>query len=140
LLGASDATIEDAVTYADPMVLRGILHQLTGDQSVADMEVALVSGGLFDVGTVTDPADLAMIRAKAAAMLKSHRDSGAGEMSSGPPERLRRSLSLTAGQEIPESDMGLWTEQLALDPWSRGLDWSAPHTWEPWSPVSRTSS
>jgi len=31
LLGASDADIEDAVQYAEPMVLRGLLYQLTGD-------------------------------------------------------------------------------------------------------------
>ena len=35
LLEASDATIDDAVQHADPMVLRGLLHQLTGDEEVA---------------------------------------------------------------------------------------------------------
>jgi len=35
LLEASDATIDDAVQHADPTVLRGLLHQLTGDEEVA---------------------------------------------------------------------------------------------------------
>ena len=34
LLAASDAVIEDAVTFADSMVLRGLLYQLTGDEEV----------------------------------------------------------------------------------------------------------
>ena len=32
LLRATDAVIDDAVSYADPMMLRGLLYQLTGDE------------------------------------------------------------------------------------------------------------
>ncbi len=39
LLAASDQAIEDAVAYADPMLLRGLLHQLTGDASLVDVPV-----------------------------------------------------------------------------------------------------
>ena len=35
LLAASDEVIEDAVAHADPLVLRGLLYQLTGDEEVA---------------------------------------------------------------------------------------------------------
>jgi len=35
LLDATDETIEDAVRFADPMILRGLLYQLTGDEMVA---------------------------------------------------------------------------------------------------------
>ena len=35
LLRATDEIIDDAVKYADPMVLRGLLYQLTGDESIA---------------------------------------------------------------------------------------------------------
>ena len=34
VLGASDAEIDAAVQYADPMALRGLLYQLTGDEEV----------------------------------------------------------------------------------------------------------
>ena len=34
VLGASDADIDAAVQYADPMALRGLLYQLTGDEEV----------------------------------------------------------------------------------------------------------
>ena len=39
LLDATDETIDDAVRFADPMILRGLLYQLTGDDSVAATEV-----------------------------------------------------------------------------------------------------
>ena len=80
LLAASDETIDDAVMYADPLVLRGLLYQLTGDEEVAGTTVAPVRGfvgGEFSVG-VTDPAQIAVLRGKAAAYLKAHRDAGAG--------------------------------------------------------------
>src|SRR5204863_4493458 len=41
----------------------------------------------------------------------------------GPVERLPKSLSLTAGEDIAPSEIDLWVEQLALDPWARGLVW-----------------
>jgi 4-hydroxyacetophenone monooxygenase len=139
LLTATDETIDDAVKYADPMVLRGLVYQLTGDESIAatqattadvrhsepssaSKELALVQSK----ADVSDPSDLAMIQSKAAAFLKSYRDRGAPEIPCGPPERLSRSLSLAAGADIPASEMEMWLEQLALDPWARGLVWQDP--------------
>ena len=37
LLQATDDEIEDAVAYADPMVMRGLLYQLTGDEELAQI-------------------------------------------------------------------------------------------------------
>ena len=51
LLAADDATIEDAIAHADPMVLRGLLYQLTGDPEVAATGVKMVMAGYFDVAT-----------------------------------------------------------------------------------------
>src|SRR5262245_31939384 len=51
LLAASDAVIEDAVHYTDPMVLRGLLYQLTGDEEVRAIEAApLGAGGAYSPG------------------------------------------------------------------------------------------
>ena len=139
LLRATDETIDDAVKYADPMVLRGLLYQLTGDESIAatqattadirhsepdsaSKELALVQSK----ADVSNPSDVAMIQSKAAAFLKSYRDQGAGDIPYGPPERLPRSLNLAAGTDLPASEFELWLEQLALDPWARGLDWPDP--------------
>ena len=124
LLRASDEQIDDVVQYADPMVMRGLLYQLTGDQELADIPVAAALGR-FGNGAVaiTTPQDVAAIRARAAAFLKSYRDSGAGPLDLGPLERLPRSISLIAGREIPGDELELWLEELALDPWVRGLNW-----------------
>jgi 4-hydroxyacetophenone monooxygenase len=139
LLAATDETIEDAVKHADPMVLRGLLYQLTGDESIADTQAITAevrhsepSSGSKELALVqskadvSDPTDVSRIRSKAVSFLKSYRDDGAPDIPCGSPERLRRSLSLTAGAEIPESELEMWLEQLALDPWARGLVWDPP--------------
>ena len=124
LLEASDQEIEEAVRHADPTVLRGALYQLTGDERIAATAAVPMSRGLYTVGVVAKPADVAFIQAKAAEFLKTHRDHGAGNIESGPPERLRRSLGLAAGEEeLAENDMEMWLEELALNPWARGLEW-----------------
>ncbi|MEE1753849.1 flavin-containing monooxygenase [Streptomyces sp. SP18CS02] len=126
LLDASDETIEDAVRYADPMVLRGLLYQLTGDEEVAATKVRTVPAGVLTMRVPAGDEDVALLRHKAACFLKSYRDAGAGGIEPGPAGRLPVSLMLAAGQRIPEEDMGLWLEDLALDPWARALDWQAP--------------
>ena len=72
---------------------------------------------------MANDADAELIRAKGAAFLKQHRDSGAGEIDIGPASRLRQSLSLTAGHEIPEDEMHIWQEEAAFDRWARGVHW-----------------
>ena len=42
LLTATDEMIDDAVKYADPMVLRGLVYQLTGDESIAATDDTLL--------------------------------------------------------------------------------------------------
>jgi 4-hydroxyacetophenone monooxygenase len=139
LLRATDETIDDAVKYADPMVLRGLLYQLTGDESIAATQASTADIRHSEPGNaskelalvqskadVSDPTDVAMIQSKAAAFLKSYRDRGAPDITCGPPERLPQSLSLVAGTDIPTSELEMWLEQLALDPWARGLVWQDP--------------
>jgi 4-hydroxyacetophenone monooxygenase len=122
LIEASDQEIEDALGYAEPMVLRGVLYQLTGDESVAATE-AVASAVGFHAATSLSPEGMAFLRSKAAEFLKSYRDQGAGEFPIGSEERLQRSLSLTAGEDIPDRDMAFWLEELALHPWARALEW-----------------
>jgi 4-hydroxyacetophenone monooxygenase len=139
LLTATDDTIDDAVKYADPMVLRGLVYQLTGDESIAATQATTAyirdskpDSASKDLALVQSKADVsnasevAIIQSKAAAFLKSYRDQGASDIPCGPPERLPRSLSLVAGADIPASELEMWLEQLALDPWSRGLVWQDP--------------
>lgn len=124
LLQATDEAIRDVIDYADPMVLRGLLYQLTADESVTVMEPERVDGGRkYAVSGIANPDDIAMLKSKAVEFLISYRDSGAGPIDVGPTDRLARSLSLTAGVDIPVADIDQWVEELGLDPWARGLAW-----------------
>jgi 4-hydroxyacetophenone monooxygenase len=105
LLEATNDSIEDAVGYADPMVLRGLLHQLTGDPSLAEMRLVTAPFGHLEALVPRDQADVTALRAKAADLLKSYRDRGGGEVKIGPIERLPRSLSLTAGVQLADTEL-----------------------------------
>ncbi|MTD53033.1 flavin-containing monooxygenase [Amycolatopsis pithecellobii] len=123
LLAATDQTIDDALGYADPLVLRGLVYQLTADPELLPIEVETENFGISESVTVRHQADVAMIRAKAAAYLRACRDAGAGDVPLGPAERLPRSLALTAGREIPPPELDMWLEQLAVDRFARGVSW-----------------
>jgi 4-hydroxyacetophenone monooxygenase len=124
LLAASDEEIEDAVQYAEPLVLRGLLYQLTGDEGLVALGLTRttprIGSGAF---AIASPDDVALLRRKAADFLKAYRDGGAGPVGVGPLERLPHSLALVAGEELPEEDVELWLEEFALDRWARGLHW-----------------
>lgn len=126
LLAASDAVIEDAVAYAEPMILRGLLYQLTGDPELKAMPVRSMRVGRVDVATPASDAEVAILRRKAADFLKKYRDEGAGPIGYGPPARLPESLALVVGEPIPEKARDLMIEETALDPWARSLRWQAP--------------
>ena len=129
LIGATDEQIEDAVTYADPVALRGLLYQLTGDESLLAMALTSVRFGAADVAALADDSDVEHVQAMAAEFLKAYRDGGAGRDQIGPSKRLPRSLALVAGIErLPDDDLGLWLEELALDPWARGIEWEQTPT------------
>ncbi|RYD43484.1 MAG: NAD(P)/FAD-dependent oxidoreductase, partial [Verrucomicrobiaceae bacterium] len=123
LLKASDAEIEDAVTYADAMALRGLLYQLTGDEELKDVTLKTVLGGYLERKVLGTEEDVAMVRRKAVDFLKAYRDAGAGPIDIGPRDRLPISLGLMRGETIPEESLGLYIEETALDPWVRSLKW-----------------
>jgi 4-hydroxyacetophenone monooxygenase len=126
LLEASDEQIERAVAHAEPMVLRGLLYQLTGDEEVAATPIAVDPTGFQTFMMVAEEADVAMLRRKAVEFLRAHRDAGAGPLDIGSEERLRGSLPLTLGEELDDAEFEFCLEELALDPWARSLRWSEP--------------
>ncbi|MBN8899516.1 MAG: hypothetical protein J0H57_00645, partial [Rhodospirillales bacterium] len=123
LRNADDATIEDAIAYADPMVLRGLLYQLTGDPEVAATGTKTVQTGYFEVAAAATEQDVALLRRKGAAFLKSYRDDGAGPISIGPSERLPASLSLMLGRTLRGEELHHYIEETAIDPAVRSLRW-----------------
>ena len=117
----SDEQIERAVAHAEPMVLRGLLYQLTGDEEVAATGIAIDPTG-FQTAHDGRPR-----RGRGAAAPQggrvprsAYRDAGAEPLGIGPEERLPASLSLTLGEEIDDEEFGFCLEELALDPWARG--------------------
>jgi len=123
LLAATDAEIEDAVNYAEPMALRGVIHQLTGDSELQQFETQRVMTGYFLKLGLANDADLALLRRKAADFLKSYRDSGAGPIPIRSPERLRTSLELMRCEHISDDQFKMYIEEMGLNPTSRELQW-----------------
>ena len=124
LRAASDEEIGDAIQYADPLVLRGLLYQLTGDETLKAMRVTTDRSSVEDVSVLAEPCDVAVIMAKASEFLTTHRDRGAEKIEVGPASRLPGSLALAAGaKQLPTEDLELWIEELALNPWARGIEW-----------------
>jgi 4-hydroxyacetophenone monooxygenase len=126
LLDASDEQLERAVAHAEPMVLRGLLFQLTGDEEVAATPIAVDPTGFQTFMMVASEEDVALLRRKAVDLLKAHRDAGAPPIDIGPRERLRRSLPLTLGEELDDAEFDFCLEELALDPWARSHTWREP--------------
>lgn len=126
LLEASDAVIEDAVEHGDPMVLRGLLYQLTGDDDLKAMRLKRTRLGRIETVEPASDAEVSMVRRKAADFLKRYRDAGAGPIGHGPSDRLPQSLALVVGEEIKGEALDLMLEETALDPWARSLKWQAP--------------
>jgi 4-hydroxyacetophenone monooxygenase len=123
----TDAEIENAVTAADPMVLRGQLYYLTGDKDVAATRAGKPDTFQAFAGfTVTDPKDVELLRAKAVAFLKRYRDQGDSAISPGAMERVSPSMNLTVGEEIQADEVEHWAEELGANPWARALTWPKP--------------
>jgi 4-hydroxyacetophenone monooxygenase len=115
LLGSTDAEIEQHVQSGDPMTLRGLLYQLTGDEAVAATKLGEAPGMIMPVKTLVDAADIELVRAAAAAYLRTHRDAGAPAVGPGRQERLPRSLGLAAGADIPASAVEFCIEELGIE-------------------------
>jgi 4-hydroxyacetophenone monooxygenase len=122
LLDASDADIDEAVAYTEPMVLRGLIWLLTNDPEIAATPVKPVTLGYMERFALAEDDDVALIRRKAADFLKAYRDAGAGPIGY-DPARVRQAMDLTMGEPVPDEDFGMASEEMALDPWARALQW-----------------
>ena len=105
LRGADDAAIEDAVAYADPMVLRGLLYQLTGDPELEDIGVRSVAAGFAEGLVPASGADVAIALGQGFRRLPevfiatpARASIGVGPRASASPV----SLGLMLGQPLPE--------------------------------------
>ena len=130
LAQASDERLIDCINHADPLILRGLIYQVTGDEELAAMPIETVQFGYSALDKLVHEADVARVRAKALAWLQGLRDSDSGEAELGPMERLPRSLEMIFGREIPARELPMWIEETGIDPLARGLQWKGQPTRE----------
>ena len=123
LLNASDKEIVDAISVADPLILRGLLYQITANEEFSSLPMKRVSFGYTVQNQFANPEDVQRIRQRAVDWLKSLRDNSVAEVELGPEERLPRSLELIAGSSIERSELPMWIEETGLNPLARGLTW-----------------
>jgi len=135
LLRADARDLRRAIDRADPMVLRGVLFQLTGDRGLTRGRIEKRPVGAMEAAFLADPDDERRVRDLAVDLLLDLRDRG-GTVQIGPEDRLLESMALTAGDPIDPSELEVWTEELALDPWCRSLAWRRPPAAETLSDVS----
>jgi len=128
LANASDERLVECINHADPLTLRGLVYQVTGDEELAAMPVETVLFGYSNMDKLVHDSDVDRVRAKAVAWLKALRDSGSGEAELGPMERLPKSLEMIAGRKIPARELPMWIEETGLDPFARGLRWKGEPT------------
>jgi len=119
----ADATIRRVLQQADPMALRATIYQLTGDETLAAMELGAEPSLLGDLPAVTNSSAQAVIRAKAFAWLKTFL---AGHREAPPPPpraRLQAMMPLCVGHEVSAEYVDLYLEELGLVGDERALEW-----------------
>jgi len=122
LLEADDAKIEDATRHADPMILRGLLYYLTGDDSIAAIRTSDVRMGATELCMIAEPEAAEDLRQRAVRFLREYRDAGAPPLE---PDRgrLRKAFEMTVGRAIADDEFDMWFEQSAIDPFARTFGW-----------------
>src|SRR5580765_6815545 len=116
LVDTTDAEIEQHLLAADPMTLRAVTYQLTGDPAILATTPGEAPGMFGPVKALTDPDDVQLVRSLAASYLRDHRNSGAPLRDHGSPDRLPASLELAVGDAIPEAALEFCIEELAIEP------------------------
>ncbi len=116
LVDTTDAEIEQHLLAADPMTLRAVTYQLTGDPAILATTPSEAPGMVGPVKVLSDPDAVALVRSVAAACLRRHRDAGAPAVEDHARDRLPTSLSLAVGEPIPAEALDFCVEELAIDP------------------------
>ena len=124
LLDATDQEIEENVAAADAILLRGLLYLLNGDETVAAIPQSTSDGDFRGpLPAITESDHVADLRRRTVEWLKAHRDAG-GPRVTLARQRLPRAMELGIGVSIPKAELGMWIEQMAIDPMARSFQWS----------------
>jgi 4-hydroxyacetophenone monooxygenase len=123
LAQANDDVIRQVLAQADPMVLRGLLFQLTGDPELEKVEVERLPGILLPAPAISSPEGEVRVRELAFTFLTGLRDAGVPDVGLGPHDRLGRSLELAGGEDLRPNEVEFWTEELGLNRLERRHEW-----------------
>jgi 4-hydroxyacetophenone monooxygenase len=121
---ADDKTIREALVFADPMVLMGLLYHATADEELANVKIMAVPMVFSDGNVVADAAQAEWVRSKAFELLKAYRDGRRDPPGDVSEVQLQRAMSLTAGEQVPTEEFSMHRDILDLQPEPRG--WGRP--------------
>lgn len=116
------AEVTNALSKAEPNVLRITLYQLTGDPELAAMRVLKqpVRGGIL-ITDVLSAQDAEIVRAKARDYLLSRVGPTPAPPSDAETHRL---MALFSGEELTKQFLVFGKEELAFDEFPRSVNWS----------------
>lgn len=127
---ATDEDIDNALVVAalpqTAATLRGLLYFLTADESLADIPIERGRGFVtFNAPYINDQAQLAVLKDRAAELLKAYRDGKAvpPDGLAVPREQLLKAIGLAVGASVPHEESEFWFEESAIDPLARRLKW-----------------
>jgi 4-hydroxyacetophenone monooxygenase len=117
------AAAEAALPFADPLALRGLLYELTGDEGLRSI-ATVQQPGMYagEMAAIADPADVQALQQKTLDLLIAIKD-GTFVHVAKTPELVRAAMELAVGEPMPDDDLEFWREELCLDPTDRGLAW-----------------
>jgi len=120
-----DETIKKALLQADPMILRTLLVQLKGDESVLDLPLVKVGGmgGALQV-TMLDPQHDEAVRAPMFDLLKQWRDEKRPVPPAPSREELYRLMDICAARKLPPHERTVGLEELAVEDYPRKIEWN----------------
>lgn len=121
-----DEAIERALKSVDPMLLRGLMYLLGGDERIVGTSIGVRGTGAVPIMQVTDPADVDWLRQLALDYLRApgHAPQGSYAPFNLTPEarsRVPRSILLATGVDLRADELEYWTEELGLDPLARAV-------------------
>jgi 4-hydroxyacetophenone monooxygenase len=117
---ATDEQLRQALKAADPMALIGLIYHATGDEELHSVQTITVPAGFAEANVIAREEQADWVRERAFQLAVDYRDGKAKPPASVTDERLIESMSLAAGEQVPNEEFGLHADILSLDSAPRG--------------------
>jgi len=119
-----DQTLKQALTQADPMILRTLLYQFSGDESTLDLptQEIPVYGGMMAT-TILDPQYEETLRHKAFEFFKKWRDEKRQMPPAPDKDKLNQLMVICGGAPLNDLECQVGIEELAFEQYPREVKW-----------------